>query len=76
MKSPPNKIPEEEYLRRVKELIVKLLPKGRADASETNELFELYNDRNLPFESGKQCSQCRSRVYKRMLKYYESIKGA
>jgi hypothetical protein len=74
MNHPPHRIPEEEYNSRVKAIIEKLIPKGTADRPETDELFELYNDRELPTEDGKHCSSCRARVFKRMQKTYERIK--
>jgi hypothetical protein len=67
-------IPEEEYKRRVKELIPKLSAKMTADSGETNELFQLYNDRFKPQESGKSCAGCRMRVFNRMKAYYDTIK--
>lgn len=73
--SPPNRIPIEEYNRRVRSLMESIIPKGRAEKSETKELFELYNDRNLPFEYGTQCSACRGRVFNRMKAYWETIKN-
>lgn len=71
---PPFKIPEDEYQQRVKALMLILIPKGTANTQETDELFKLYNDRNLPHESGKQCSGCRARVFNRMRAYYDTIK--
>jgi hypothetical protein len=66
---------EEEYNNRVIALIPKLIPKQTANGPETNELFELYNYRFTPKEYGKGCAGCRQRVYQRMLKHYNEIKG-
>ena len=66
-------IPENEYNERIKKLIPGLKERGRADRVETEELFLLYNDRFKPHESGKHCAGCRQRVFKRLLKYYESL---
>lgn len=65
---------EIDYDTRVRNLMVKLLPKGTADRGETDELFLLYNMKFKPRESGKSCSGCRQRVYNRMKIYYEGIK--
>jgi hypothetical protein len=49
----PHKIPEEEYKDRVKKIIPILIARGRTKNSlETTELFQLYNDRMLPYENG------------------------
>jgi hypothetical protein len=50
-----------------------IIPKQTADNSETKELFLLYNYRFKPRETGTGCSGCRSRVYNRLLKYYNEI---
>lgn len=67
-------IPEEEYKARVKALIPKLSKTMTADSSETRELFLLYNDRFTPQEHATHCGGCRQRVFKRLQKYYETIK--
>lgn len=65
---------ELEYNQRVINLIEKLLPKGTADRSETDEMFFLYNTRFKPWESGKHCAGCRARVYNKLKEYYKTIK--
>ena len=65
---------EIEYNQRVITLVEKLLPKGTADRSETDEMFMLYNMKFTPRETGKSCSGCRNRVYNRMKEYYNKIK--
>jgi hypothetical protein len=75
MTLPPSKIPQPEYDNRVRAIMEKLIPKGTADNQETNELFALYNDRMSPYESGKQCSGCRARVFQKMRAYYDGIKN-
>lgn len=67
---------EIEYNHRVKAIIEKLLPKGRAEKNEIDELFFLYNLKMKPTETGKSCAGCRQRVYKRMQEYYHTIKNA
>jgi hypothetical protein len=65
---------ELEYNEKVINLVERLLPKGTADRSETDEMFMLYNMRFKPSETGKSCSGCRNRVYNRMKEYYYKIK--
>lgn len=73
MNHPPHKIPQDEYDRRVVKLIDSLLSKGVSTNPETDELFELYNDRMIPTETDKSCSGCRARVFKAMTKYFATI---
>lgn len=70
----PNSIPEDEYKRRVRELIPNLAKTMTADGPQTEELFKLYNDRYSPRENGKHCAACRQRVFNRLKAYYETIK--
>lgn len=45
--------------------------KSKADsASQITELFNLHNDRFLPFETGRSCGACRQRVYNKLKDYY------
>lgn len=64
---------EIEYNQRVISLIERLIPKGTADRSETDEMFMLYNLRFKPSETGKHCAGCRARVYNRLKQYYYEI---
>lgn len=74
LRSAPFTIPQDEYDTRVKQLMEKLVKTEKTQyASETDELFRLYNDRNLPQENGKSCGMCRARVFKRMKSYYETL---
>lgn len=67
---------QEEWIRRVNDLMLKLKPKGVADPFEKTELFLLHNDRVpelwKPMEYGKHCGKCVARVYKRVKTYWEN----
>jgi hypothetical protein len=70
-----NTIPNEEYIRRMDELMPKLIQKRKCDTrEEMKELFFLYNDRLTPRENKPECGGCRARVFKRMEAYYKTLK--
>lgn len=64
-------IPIDEWMRRVK-LILDAVPSLTSQISsvQTLEMFELYNDKMQPLETGTICGACRERVYNRIKEYY------
>lgn len=69
-----NTLSEDEYKRRLFALMPELIKRGRAkDRLQLDELFFLHNDKFTPFETGKHCSGCKSRVFKKMRDYYNSL---
>lgn len=68
------RIQEEEYKRRVIQIMEIIIPKNSGETHELNELFQLHNDRFDPHESGIFCSGCVSRVARKMKEYYYTIK--
>lgn len=72
----PNRIPEEEYLKRIETFFeIHKTEFMRIEANQITEMFILHNDRLTPNETGRSCSTCRGRVYRRLLAHYESIKN-
>lgn len=69
MSQPKNEIVNWE--EKVIALMSQLEGKGRADsAQQITDLFNLHNDRFMPFETGRSCGACRQRVYNKMREYY------
>jgi hypothetical protein len=53
-----------------------LIQTGRAQSKQQlEELYFLYNDRLLPRETKSTCGSCVSRVFKRMVNYYNELNG-
>lgn len=70
-----NQIPWPEWFARV-EAFYKAIPHGgRAEAHQITEMFNLWNDKFLPRESGRSCSSCRARVYKNLKINFEAEKS-
>lgn len=72
---PPNRIANDLYLLRMNKFF-EIHPNehGRIEAHQVTEMFELYNDKLLPRETGRSCGGCRLRVYRRLLAHYQTIK--
>lgn len=71
--SAPYRINEDEFLKRLFYLMERLKPHTDISMEDVNEMFNLYNDRLLPKETGRSCSSCRLRVYNRLLAYYKEL---
>lgn len=71
----PDRIPKDVFISRCETFFDKFKTEyERIETHEVKEMFELYNDKILPRESGTHCGGCRSRVYKKLKAYYEQNK--
>ncbi len=71
-----NLIPDDMFMLRCK-ILFERVPNEETNiyASEVTEMFNLYNDKMLPRESGRSCPSCRLRVYRRLKNFYEPLKN-
>lgn len=65
-----------EYDLRVIKLMEVVTRTETADKEQTKEMFDLYNARFAPIETGVHCTGCRARVFKRMTEYFNTVKKA
>lgn len=70
-----NTIQHAEYIQRMDSLMPRLIEKGAESRADVTELFFLYNDRLTPRENKPECAGCRKRVFERMKRYYNELKG-
>lgn len=68
-----NTLTDEQYKQRLNALMPELIKTHNPNKEQAKELFFLYNDRLTPRETKIDCGGCRSRVFKRMLTYYNEI---
>lgn len=64
-----NSIPQDEWNRRVESIMTKGINKETIP-----EAFTLYNDRLTPKETKLFCGGCRSRVWNKLIEYYNKCK--
>lgn len=64
-----------DYDKRVVALMDILIKTETAGSRHSRDLFNLYNERFKPRETGVHCPGCRARVFKKMKEYYNQIKN-
>lgn len=70
-----NQIPEQEFNARLVKVMDAIIPKGKGETHELQELFHLHNDKFELRETGIFCGGCVKRVFDRMKIIYQGIKN-
>lgn len=71
---PPSRIELEQWLERCENFFASHSMQSVITPSARQEMYDLWNDRNLPREQNSGCGSCITRVYKRLKNDYERRK--